>query len=73
MHLHGQPIPYIAYAALICVGIGYLGLLVKVVLLDSQDTGSLLVFALHTVGMFGLLLRYYGGSLKVTTTSAEAK
>lgn len=72
MHLDPQPIKVVVYGALGCVVVGYVGLLICFFMGQLKDNGPQAIFALHTVGIFGLLLRYFGGTFKVTATSAQS-
>jgi hypothetical protein len=71
MIIHPGAIIWIARGSLLCVALGYLSLLFKVVCKPEANTSIILVFSLHSVCMFGLLLKYFGGTLKVTNKSAE--
>jgi hypothetical protein len=73
MALEPAPIKGVVFGLLLCVIVGYAGWIYCLVTgkLESMSLPLLSVFAIHTVGILGLLLRYFGGSMKVTTTSAE--
>jgi hypothetical protein len=72
MELHPKAIPWVIYSMTACGGLGYLALLGACILGRLDSTPAWTLLGVHTVGVFGLLLRYLGGTMKVTATSAGA-
>jgi hypothetical protein len=70
MQIHPAAIPVVVYVMLGCACIGYLSMLVACLYFHLDSKAAWTILGVHTVGVFGLLLRYLGGSMKVTATSA---
>jgi hypothetical protein len=69
-HVHPKAIPVVVYIAVICLAVGYLALLWQFLNGQLTDGASLSLFWLHTVGLFAVLLAFFGKNFKVSGDSA---